>query len=94
MAGYSGTPLSKKLGIQHSSGVAFHNLPKDVSSDLEESLSGCTVLHKPADNLDFIMLFTPEGDQSIKLLPAYSKRLPPTGMVWVSWHRMVLSVNT
>ena len=52
------------------------------------------MLHKPADNLDFVMLFTPEGDQLIKLLPAYSKRLAPTGMVWVSWHRMVLSVNT
>ena len=94
MAGYSGTPLSKKLGIQNSSRVAFHNLPKDVASDLEESLSGCTVLHKPADNLDFVMLFTPERDELIKLLPAYSKRLAPAGMVWGSWHRMVLNVNT
>ena len=44
MAGYSGTPLAKKLGIKAGLRVAFFNLPADVAADLEEELGGCRMV--------------------------------------------------
>jgi Protein of unknown function (DUF3052) len=85
MAGYSGTSLPKKLGIKNNFRVCFHNLPKDVGTELKESLSGCTVLRKPAEPLDFVMLFTNRKDELLKQLPIHSKHLAPAGMLWVSW---------
>jgi hypothetical protein len=85
MAGYSGTPLPKKLGIKDNFRVAFHDLPKDVATELKESLSGCTVLRKPAAPLDLVMLFTSGRDELLKQLPIHAKHLAPAGMLWVSW---------
>jgi hypothetical protein len=85
MAGYSGTPLPKKLGIKDSFRVAFHNLPTDVAADLKESLSACTVFREPTDALDFVMLFAKGRDELLKQLSVHSKHLAPAGMLWVSW---------
>lgn len=85
MAGYSGTPLPKKLGIKKDFRVAFHNFPPEVSGELKASLAECEVLRKPAAPLDFVMLFTKRRAELSQLLPVYSKLLAPAGMLWVSW---------
>jgi hypothetical protein len=41
MAGYSGTPLPKKLGIKEQFHVAFLDLPSDVRAELKDSLKSC-----------------------------------------------------
>ena len=43
MAGYSGTPLAKKLGIKEKFRVAFVELPSDVKSELQGALSACSI---------------------------------------------------
>lgn len=85
MAGYSGTPLSKKLGIKENLRVALHNFPAGVAAELKTALANCEVLKKPAAPLDFVMLFTKRRDELSRLLPVYFKLLAPAGMLWVSW---------
>ena len=85
MAGYSGTPLPKKLGIKVNFRVAMHRLPRDVGAELKQPLSECTVLRQPATPLDFVMLFTKGRAELIEQLPIYSKHLAPAGTLWVSW---------
>jgi hypothetical protein len=92
MAGYSGTPLPKKLGIKDDFRVVMHNLPKDVGAELKVPLSACTLLRKPAPALDFVMLFTKRRAELLEQLPVYSKRLAPAGMLWVSWPKKSSSV--
>ena len=41
MAGYSGTPLPKKLGIKPQLRVVLVNLPSEVDAELKEALAGC-----------------------------------------------------
>jgi len=52
MAGYSGTPLLKKLGIKDGQSVLLRNAP----SNLPEELQGFART-KPAKNLDVVLLF-------------------------------------
>lgn len=85
MAGYSGTPLPKKLGIKEGFRVALHAVPAEVAADLRDSFSECKVLNKPSAPLDFAMLFTKTRSELSLLLPIYSKQLAPAGILWVSW---------
>ena len=85
MAGYSGTPLPKKLGIKENFRVAMHAIPAEVSADLRDSLSTCEVLKKPSAPLDFAMLFTKKRVELSLILPGYSKLLAPAGILWVCW---------
>ncbi|MGZ4731365.1 MAG: hypothetical protein ACXVZH_04415 [Terriglobales bacterium] len=57
MAGYSGTPLPKKLGLKPQFRAAFFQLPGDVKTALKEALSQCSLVKEDQDNLDFAMIF-------------------------------------
>ncbi len=59
MPGYSGTPLTKKLGIKDDFRVALLHVPDDVKTELRDALANCRIqpfTNKDKD-LDFIFLF-------------------------------------
>ena len=85
MAGYSGTPLPKKLGIKEKFRVAFVGLPTDVRSELRESLRGCELASNARGPLDFAMLFVKSQAELKKQFPRVAKQLVRAGMLWVSW---------
>jgi hypothetical protein len=85
MAGYSGTPLPKKLGIKEQFRVALHAMPPEVRRDLSESLSRCDLVNRPSAPLDFVMLFTKKRAEASRLLTTYGKLLAPAGILWMSW---------
>jgi len=57
MAGYSGTPLPKKLGIKEGSRVALVNAPNDFESELGELPDNVEFIKRPTKSLDIILLF-------------------------------------
>ena len=57
MAGYSGTPLPKKLGIKPGFRVAFLDLPGEVKTDLKDALASCQTAKDGKAPLDFAMVF-------------------------------------
>lgn len=84
MAGYSGTPLPKKLGIKDGFRVSLFEMPADVRAELKASLSTCEVGHSGKKQIDFMMWFAKSRGELIDLTRVV-KALAPAGMLWVSW---------
>jgi hypothetical protein len=85
MAGYSGTPLPKKLGIKENFRVLLEALPADVRADLKDSLATCEIVKQARGPLDFAMLFVKSKAALEIRIDALSRQLSPAGMLWVSW---------
>jgi Protein of unknown function (DUF3052) len=86
MAGYSGTPLPKKLGLKPKFRVAFFQLPGDVKSELKDALSECDLIQESSpEQLDFAMIFAKTQAEMKEQFPKFARRLAPAGMLWVSW---------
>ena len=71
MAGYSGTPLPKKLGIKEQFRVAMFDLPADVKSELKTSLVSCN--RTTLGPLDFAMIFVKTAAELKKHFPTLRK---------------------
>jgi hypothetical protein len=92
MAGYSGTPLPKKLGIKEQFRVAMLDLPVDVKGELESALASCQIAKdKP---VDFAMIFVKTANELKKQFPRFAKQLAPAGMLWVSWPKKASGLAT
>ena len=94
MAGYSGTPLPKKLGIQEQFRVCLIAMPADVEAELKDVLANCRVAKDGQAFCDFAMLFVKTEADLKKNLSRLSTRLAPAGMLWVSWPKKASGVST
>ncbi|HZR58613.1 MAG TPA: DUF3052 family protein [Terriglobales bacterium] len=92
MAGYSGTPLPKKLGIKEQYRVAFIDMPADIKSELKEALAACKIAAKGP--LDYVHLFVKSQADLEKTLVRFRPQLAPAGMIWVSWPKKSSGVET
>jgi hypothetical protein len=92
MAGYSDTPLPKKLGIKENFRVVFLNLPADVKTEIESALGTCH--NVKVEPVDFAMIFVRTASELAKQSPRFSKQLAPSGMLWVSWPKKASGVAT
>jgi hypothetical protein len=94
MAGYSGTPVPKKLGIKPKFRVAFVDLPAEVKAELKDALAECSVVRDGRDLLDFAMVFVKTQADLKKFFARIAKQLAPSGMLWVSWPKKTSGVAT
>lgn len=94
MAGYSGTPLPKKLGLKPQLRAAFFQLPGDVKTALKDSLSGCRLIKDGRAELDFAMIFIKSQAEMEEQLPKFLQHLAPAGMLWVSWPKKTSGMVT
>jgi len=94
MAGYSGTPLPKKLGIKQGFRVALPGLPADVRSELKDALGECSVAKDGKGPLDFAIIFTRSSAELRKEFVSLARKLAPAGMLWVSWPKKSSGVAT
>jgi hypothetical protein len=92
MAGYSGTPLTKKLNFKEGQTRLVIGLPETLvdeitqdgaswwatSDDIPEGFS-------QFGRLDYIHYFVTDADTLIDKLPALKQMLDPDGMIWISW---------
>lgn len=84
MAGYSGTPLPKKLGIKDQARVALLDVPPQIRAQLQAALSSCHIL-SDGQALDFVFLFARTQSDLKKQFWRMTKHLAPAGMLWVAW---------
>jgi hypothetical protein len=94
MAGYSGTPLHKKLGIKSDSRVLLIGMPPGVKAGLKKELAACTMLKDGAGALDFVHLFTASKADLQEQFSRYAGQLAPAGILWVSWPKKASGVAT
>jgi len=85
MAGYSGTPLAKKLGIKEGCALLPLHAPATYR-DLLDPLPPAVRFARRADvNVDVIHLFATKRDQLARTLVTLRAKLRPDAAVWVSW---------
>jgi DUF3052 family protein len=93
MAGYSETPLVRKLGIKPGFNIAFVNAPVDFFDELTlpQDIKVNSRTQKP---LDFVLLFVKSEKDLKKEFSRHAKRLEPAGMIWVAWPKKSSGVTT
>ena len=94
MAGYSGTPLPRKLGIKEEHRVWFSGAPSGFPAALGELPPGVEVKRRAAKGLDVIVFFTTERSNLAKRLPALGEAIVPAGGLWVAWPKKSSGVET
>ena len=83
MAGYSGTPLAKKLNIKEGSRVFLVNPPFDYLDLLAPLPGGVTLLSQLTGDTDIVHIFSTSRIQLQEELLAVLRRLQQTGVIWV-----------
>lgn len=88
MAGYSGTPLAKKLGIKAGTSVFTINAPRDYRDWLSPLPAGVSFPSKPcAGQCDVVHLFVESLAKLERELPRAREAMKTDGAIWVSWHK-------
>jgi hypothetical protein len=82
MAGYSGTPLARKLGIKEKFRIRLVEMPAGVKAELKDALASCQIQQS---ELDFAMIFVNKEAELQSAFAPLAKQLAPAGMLWVSW---------
>jgi hypothetical protein len=92
--GYSGTPLSNKLGVKADMSIALLSAPDNVLELLEPMPEGVSITRRLGGHKDLVMLFTTrQADLSRRLL-ALRQAVAPDGMIWVAWPKRASKVPT
>ena len=94
MAGYSGTPLLKKLGIKAAMRLAFVHEPEDYLILLGALPDGVQILDIITGDLDFIHAFYKERAEFEAEYPALKNALRKDGMLWISWPKKASKIKT
>ena len=94
MAGYSGTPLPKKLCIREGARVALVNGPEGFESVLGELPAGAGVVPPSRKGLDVVLLFARSRDELVRHFQTYAGRIKPDGSLWVAWPKKASKVET
>jgi len=94
MAGYSGAPLAKKLGIKPGMTVFFENLPKAVRSELKTALAEVRIGESLQPKTEFIHAFVISKIALKKDFPKWKKNLSKNGCLWVSWPKKASGMET
>ena len=94
MAGYSGTPLSKKLGIKPPMTLVAIDAPRGYRDWVGELPRDVAIVSKSAGALGAVHVFAKRRAVLEKHLSGCRKRLEQTGFVWVSWPKKASKVDT
>ena len=98
-AGYSGTPLARKLGLKDGQAVAFVGLPESLAHLQDAAAFRRIELAPdwralPEGARDVIHVFTRSAAEVVAALPVLRDMIEADGMVWVSWPKKASKVPT
>ena len=94
MAGYSGTPLVKKLGIKDGATVALLAAPPNFARTLAPLPDGVEVREQARGKLDVIVFFATRERELARRFPIMARALLPAGGLWVAWPKKASCVAT
>jgi hypothetical protein len=93
-AGYSGTPLAKKLGFKSGQRVSAPGAPPNYLKLLAPLPDAIEFQARPTKATDLVHLFTTSKAQLAKNLAIYRKTLHPQAAIWVSWPKKTAKMPT
>ena len=85
MAGYSGKPLSPKLGIKPGFCIFVDGAPAAYGAMVGPLPADVAIKREPKPSLDMVHLFATQATGLAAKLRHYRKAIAPDGMIWVSW---------
>ena len=87
MAGYSGTPLAKKLGIKPEAQLFILNGPPQVEQWLEPLPAGVTDAGKQAKpgSADIVLCFAASRAELARRFTGAMRALKTSGGLWIAW---------
>lgn len=92
-AGYSGTPLAKKLGYTDGAPLWAKAMPESVRAEIEQT--ACPrYLARPVKVLGAAHIFHTSAAALEADLAKLRPLLAPDGMVWVSWPKKAARIET
>jgi hypothetical protein len=91
MAGYSGTPLAKKLGIVEGATLALIGAPPDVIDGLP---AGVSVKRQARGTADVVVAFFTQRRDFERRIGALAPMIFPAGGLWVAWPKRASGVET
>ena len=95
MAGYSGTPLWKKLGYNTGMSVYIDGAPGNYISLLALPADVLvTWLPNARSEMESVHLFATSASKLKRKLEYYRKRIVPGGVIWVSWPKKSSGVKS
>jgi hypothetical protein len=94
MAGYSGTPLSKKLGIK--AGMILHteNAPSNYGALLHPLPENVTIAPGRAQELDLVHVFATTRSELARTLGVFLSKIKQNGVIWVSWPKKSSGISS
>ena len=93
-AGYSATPLARKLGVKASSRVLLLGAPEGFTRLLEPLPDGVEFERRADSKTDIAHLFVTRREDLEKHLSVLRRRLRPDAALWVSWPKKSSKVST
>ena len=95
MAGYSGTPLPRKLGIKPGHRVLLLGAPQGfVEGTLGELPEGVRVGSRATGEADVIVAFHTRRADLAQRMPALRERMVPAAGLWIAWPKRAAKVET
>ena len=94
LAGYSGTPLPKKLGIKPGAAVALVDAPPDFEQTLGTLPEGVELRRGVSGRPDVIILFTRARAHLEAGAPEMRDAMPDGGRLWLAWPKKASGVVT
>jgi hypothetical protein len=94
LAGYSGTPLAKKLGLKEGHAVGLIGAPDGFAGMLEPLPPAITFRTTARGRLDVAVVFVTERRELERRLEGLSRAIFPDGAIWVAWPKKASKVPT
>lgn len=95
-AGYSVTPLAKKLGIKEGNSIKVFNSPKnylDFFIDFPKSVEIVPENNMESD-IDFIHIFSKKKEELVNYFATAKPNLKKSGILWISWPKKSSKIET
>ena len=93
-AGYSGTPLARKLSLKPGMRTWWDGMPDSVRGEISRELPTLDLLDAPAAPVDAAHIFVTLRAEMEAKLAALRPLLAPAGFIWVSWPKKASRVPT
>lgn len=94
LAGYSGTPLAKKLGIKPGATICLSHAPEHYRELVAPLPDGVRLVGRVNETADLIHIFVTRRKDLERGLTSMLKSMRPDGAVWVSWPKKSSGVDT
>ena len=92
LSGYSGTPLSKKIGVKENFTVCVINAPDDYEESMSPLPQGALIIRGLEPLAEIVHAFYLDKTSFIDEFQNLVSAIPKNGMIWISWPKKASKV--